>query len=645
MNTKIKASLHFTEIFTLAKQILIVMLLFSISRLEFYLFNSEHFADITFSRLAFIFYGGLKFDISAITYINILYVFLFLIPAPFRYNKIYKKILKYLFIITNSIALAANTVDFFYFDFILKRTTTDVFMFVGEGNILKLLGLFFIDYWYGIILLVIQIILLIFLYNRTKITKPEIINKKIYYPAGVIWFVFVLLLAIVAMRGGYSHSTRPISISNAGKYTQKPLEMAIVLNTPFTIIRTINKQPLKRKKYFTEEKLNKIYTPVKKINTNKEFKNYNVVIFIIESLAKEYTGILNTDLDSGTYQGYTPFLDSLMRVSKTFTNAYANGRKSIEALPSVTASIPSMVTPYVLSKYSTNKISGLAYLLNKKGYSTAFFHGAPNGSMGFESFMKLAGYSKYYGMTEYNNDDDFDGTWGIWDEEFFKYYADQINKTKQPFLVTLFSLSSHHPFKIPERYNGKFKKGTLDFHIPIQYTDMALRKFFKRAEKMPWFKNTIFIITADHSNKAWHREYKTSLGDFSIPIIFYQPGNDTLKGFDSTVINQIDILPSLLHLLNYDKKFIAFGNDIFDKNENHFAINYTNNTYQIIKDDLLLQFRDDKTVAVYNYRKDRLLTNNIIDKYPQKQREMVKLIKAFIQQYNNRMIDNNLVYE
>ncbi|MEN8119064.1 MAG: sulfatase-like hydrolase/transferase [Bacteroidota bacterium] len=630
------------EEYVLLKRIFLLMVLFSISRLGFYLFNAEYYTDLNLLRTLKIFGGGLKFDISAIMFINVLYVLLFLLPFPFRYKKIYKNILKYLFFISNGIALVANTIDFFLFDFILKRSTTDVFMFAKEGNILTLLGLFFIDYWYGIVFWLAQIILMIFFYNKTDIRKPQNINKKRYYLSGVAWLLISLYFSIIAMRGGFTGTTRPITLGNAGKYTEKPLEMAIVLNTPFTIIRTLDKKPLKVKKYFSDKELANIYNPVHKSKPKGKFKNLNVVVFIIESMAKEYTGALNKDLDSGQYQGYTPFLDSLMHQSKTFTRAFANGRKSIDALPSVTASIPSMVNPYVTSKYATNRINSMASLLREKGYETAFFHGAPNGSMGFESFMKVAGYNKYFGMTEYGNDDDYDGAWGIWDEEFFQFYADELNKMQEPFHTTIFSLSSHHPFKVPERYEGKFREGTLGFHIPMQYTDMALKKFFAKVSKMPWFKNTVFVITADHSNHAWHNEYKTSIGDFSVPIILFQAGNDSLKGFDSTIVQQMDIMPTVLNLLNYDKDYVSFGTDVMDSTANHFSVNYNNSTYQIIKGDYVLQFRDDHVIAIYDYINDRLLRENLIGKLPEIEADMRNLIKAFIQQYNYRMINNEL---
>ena len=624
-------------------RIALLMVLFSISRLGFYYFNTEHFSDMTFSRFMRIVLGGFKFDISAILFVNSLYILLYLLPLPFRQHKIYQAVLKWIFFITNAIALATNAGDFFYFSFILKRSTADVLMFAGEGNILTLFRLFLIDYWQGFVFWILQVALLVYAYNRLKFRDVLVAKKSSFYFSGMGWLLISAYFTVVGMRGGFTGTTRPITLGNAGAYTEKPLEMAIVLNTPFAMIRTLGKKPLKEPEYFKKDELEKIYSPVHLADTTGTFKPLNVVVIIMESFAKEYVGALNKNLDNGTYQGYTPFLDSLIGISRSFQYAFANGRKSIDALPSVVASIPSMVQPYVTSSYASNDINSMASLLKTKGYQTAFFHGAPNGSMGFDAIMKLAGYDKYYGMTEYGNDTDFDGSWGIWDEEFMQYMDKTLDKFKEPFLATFFSVSSHHPFKVPARYVGKFKKGTLDFHIPIQYSDLALRKFFAQAAKEPWFKNTLFVLTADHSNHAWHPEYKTSIGDFSIPILFYHPGNPELKGMDSTVIQQMDIMPTVMHYLNFDGNYMSFGINAFDKNANHFAVNYNNSVYQIIKGNYVLQLLEEKTIGLFNYVKDPLLNNNLIGKMPEQQAEMEKLLKAFIQQYNQRMIHNELV--
>ncbi|MFN8254419.1 MAG: sulfatase-like hydrolase/transferase [Bacteroidales bacterium] len=623
-------------------RIALLMLLFSISRLGFYFFNSEHFTGITFQRFLKLMAGGLKFDFAGIMFVNSLYILLYLLPLPFRTNKFYRGFLKWLFFITNGIALASNAGDFFYFSFIMKRSTSDVLMFAKEGNILTLFGEFLIDYWPGFVFWISQVLIMVVLYNRLKFKDIHQEKKWKFYGSAFFWLLVSLYFAVVGMRGGFTGTTRPITIGNAGAYTEKPIEMAIVLNTPFTIIKTLNRSPLSVPKYFEEQKLEEIYTPLHPADTTGEFKPLNVVVIIMESFAKEYVGALNRHLDNNTYTGYTPFLDSLIGVSKSFNLAFANGRKSIDALPSVVASIPSMVNPYVTSPYASNEINSLASLLKNKGYLSAFFHGAPNGSMGFDAFMKIAGFDRYYGMSEYGNDADYDGSWGIWDEEFMLYMNRQLGQFKEPFLAAFFSVSSHHPFKVPEKYEGKFRKGTLDFHIPIQYSDLALRHFFKEASLQPWYKNTIFVLTADHSNHAWHDVYKTTIGDFSVPLLFYQPGNPDLKGADSTVVQQMDIMPTILHYLNYDGPYISFGFNAFDQKEKHFAVNYNNNIYQIIRGNYVLQFMDGKSIALFNYIQDPLLNNNLLDKEPKRQIELETLLKAFIQQYNSRMVHNNL---
>ncbi len=624
----------------------LLIVLFTFCRLGFYFFNTEHYTDMTFSRFMIIMLGGLKFDVSGVLFVNALYILLYHLPFTGRNSVKYQKALKYLFFISNGIALAANVGDFFYFDFILKRSTADVLMFAGEQNIFKLFGLFFVDYFVGVIFWLVLMLMMIFAYRKVKLKDTTAEKNKTFYISAVAWLLISAYFTVIGIRGGFTGTTRPITLGNAGVYTQKPLEMAIVLNTPFSIIRTLDKQPLKEKKYFKQEELQTIYSPVHKYQADsaKAFKPMNVVVLIMESFAKEYVGAYNKNLDNGSYTGYTPFLDSLIGESRTFQYSFANGRKSIDALPSVVASIPSMINPYVTSVYAANKINSLASLLKAKNYKTAFFHGAPNGSMGFDAFMKIAGYDQYYGMTEYGNDDDFDGSWGIWDEEFMQFMADKLNEFEQPFHTTFFSVSSHHPFKIPEKYKGMFKKGTLDFHIPIQYSDMAIRKFFQKVSKMSWFENTVFVITADHSNHAWHPEYKTFIGDFSIPILFYIPKNKEFKGMDSTMVaQQMDIMPTVLSYLNYDNDFIAFGNNLLDKKSKKFAVNYNNSTYQFIQGEYTLHFRNDKVVGFYNYVKDPLLKNNLVSEQSDLQQNMMNTLKAFIQEYNGRMINNKLI--
>lgn len=627
----------------LAYRILIILFLFSLSRLGFYVFNHRMFPGITTGQFLNILRGGLLFDISATVYVNMLFILLNIIPFDFRYNNLYQKSLSYLFFITNGIAFAANSADFVYYRFVLKRATSDVFgTFEGEPGIVKMVLKFMADYWPATLFCIFIWFLMVYLYIRVKPEKPEPSGRLAYILTNILLMPLVAGLVIGGARGSLNESTRPISNSNAARYVSDPKDVAIVLNTPFSIFRTYGKKALERKNFFNEEELKKIYNPHYIPPRNETVKSENVVVIILESFGREYIGALNRDLDNGTYTGYTPFIDSLLSVSLTFEVTVANGKKSIDAMPSILASIPSLETPYTISHYANNEIEGLAAHLKKKGYYTTFFHGALSGSMGFDSFARMSGFDDYVSYEDYPYSGDTDGMWGIWDEPFFRFFGERMKKFPQPFLASAFSLSSHHPFIVPEKYKGRFKEGPVPINKVIGYTDFALKKFFQDISNEPFFNNTLFLITADHTNESIHKEFQNSYGFYSVPVIFFKPGSE-LKGIKNRIAQQIDIMPTILSYLNYDEEYIAFGNNLFDDSYESFAFNTNGNTYHLYMRDHILIMIDYKPVGLYNFRTDKFLENNLMEDEPELLAVLETKLKAVIQTYNSRLIDNNMI--
>jgi phosphoglycerol transferase MdoB-like AlkP superfamily enzyme len=633
------------EYLVLIYRVAVMMLLYSLTRLGFYFFNSSFFPNVSFGGLLTIMKGGLMFDISALLYINLVYLLLYLLPFPFKFKGWYQAGLKVLFLVTNAVGLAVNVSDIIYYRFTLKRTTSSVFdIFANEENMGGLWLQFLVDYWYALVFWLLLTGLMVFLYGRLK-PKPIPFTSKWLYPlTGLVFMALFSGFSIVGMRGGYRHSTRPINMSNAGKFVESPEEMALVLNTSFSMLRTIGKKSFVPLHFFSQEELADIYTPEILPNDadTAAFKDYNVVVIILESFNREHSGYLNPHLDGGSYKGYTPFLDSLMRESLTFSQGFANGRKSIDAMPSVLASLPALVQPYVVSEYSSNRINGMGSMLKDLGYHTSFFHGAPNGSMGFDAIARLSGFDHYYGRTEYGNDADFDGIWGIWDEPFFQFFGEKLNAFPEPFVTALFSVSSHHPFKVPAKYEGVFDKGTLPLHQCVGYTDMALQRFFEAASKEPWYERTVFVITADHSVPSHYEAYKTNINGYAVPIVFHAPGLQ-LKGLDASLAQQIDILPTVMELLNYPGSYVAFGNNLLDEEgqSDRFVLNYVSETFQFLMNEWAIYYDGKKVVAFYNRIKDPLLTKNLIKDLPVPEKEF-QFFKAVIQQYNNRMIEDRL---
>jgi len=663
----------FGNVLSVLANLAIVYVLYMITRVAFVLENwstgSNIAADWDQLSLWEVFIGGLRFDTSAIFYTNSLWIILMLIPIHTKERlSWWPKLCKWVFVVINSFCLTLNLVDSVFSNFNGDRRITASFFteFSNEGN---LGGIFFtelVNHWY-LLLLGIALIAVLWLFyfkpDNSPLETKKTKQRTRYYIVTSLGLLIAIPMSIFAMRGGFTRDTRPITISNANQYVHSPKQAAIVLNTPFSIIRTIGKRPFKDPHYMSEEEMNGLYSPIhipesdgpKPLVSGRK----NVMVIILESFSREYTGFYNPDRN----ETYTPFLDSLLAHSLTFERTFANGRHSIDAMPSALSSVPYFVEPFILTPSSLNDLSGIADCLGKEGYTTAFFHGAPNSSMGFQAFARSSGFQHYFGMSEYcddprfNGDADFNGYWAIWDEDFLQYTSLAITENlKEPFVAGIFTATSHHPFNVPERYEKVFTEGPLPIHRAIKCSDHALRLFFETARKQPWFYNTLFVFTADHTNMLQYPESNTSLGVFSIPIAIYDPSGELPCGIKPGIAQQIDIMPTVLSILGYDKPYLAFGKNLladstFSSHDStlNWAVNFCNDIYQYIENDYLLQFDGERATALYNYITDPLLKNNLLNdsgfkaQYSELIDHLTLRLKAIIQSYMQRMLGNRLV--
>ncbi len=627
--------------------VLLAYFVLAVCRLLFVVVNYDIYAEgLRSAQLWLMAKGALRFDTSAVCYLNIPYVVALLLPLHFKEGAAMQTIARWLFVVCNAVGVIANLCDIVYVPFGGRRTTWSLFSeFSNEGNLGKVIGVELVAHWYLVLAAIVIIWLLWKLYTPAR----KSYNLSVYYVSHVVLLAAVAPLIVFGIRGGVGRTVRPISLNDANEYITSPAQAAIVLNTPFSMIRTIGKNPFNEMNFFDEKELNEIFTPIHEYAADTAKVRKNVVVFIVESFGKEYIGAFNPHRGEPSL---TPFLDSLIAVSHTYARSYGNGRKSIDGMPSVLSGIPMFVEPFFVTPASLNRVSGIAGELAREGYHTAFFHGAPNGSMGFQAFAKATGFKEYYGQDEYDaahpGNDDFDGSWAIWDEPFFKFYARTLNTLPQPFVASMFSASSHHPFAIPARYADVYKEGKLPIHKCIQYTDNALRGFFDSVRGEEWFQNTLFVITADHSNLCLDQYYNTSAGIFEVPIIFYDPSGEGpfAPGVDSVrIAQQIDIMPTVLDFLGYTRPFLAYGKSLLDvAPEDSYAVNWLSGQYQYFKDDYLLIFDGEKSTALMNIREDKMLQNNLLGRAAGEQQTiMERSLKAIIQDYMARMLGDRLV--
>ena len=629
--------------------LLLAYVVYFIARMVFLAENWNFYADnLTWPHFLEMMRGGLMFDTTAILYTNALWIVMVLFPLHWKENKTYHNICRWVFVVVNILTLAVNLVDTVYFRYSMRRTTTTIFQeFQNENNLGGIFWTEMVNHWYFFVLAGLVAWGLWKLYVKSDVSE---LKKRlpVYYPVMLVSLLGFVPFCVAGMRGGWTRDIRPITVSNANNYCDRPTETGLVLNTPFSLIRTIGKNNFEVIAYYDAKQLEQIYTPIHQPQCRHPFMKKNVVVIIIESFGREYIGTYNQDAG---YPSQTPFTDSLLaHGALTYRYSYCNGRKSIDGMPSILSSIPMFVEPFFLSPYSVNDVSGLADCLNGKGYETAFFHGAERGSMGFMAFARATKFKEYYGREDFvadprtKGDEEYDGWWGISDEPFMQYMCQKITDMKQPFMTALFTLSSHHPFRVPDAYKDVFKNEDPEMEIypVIRYTDMALQHFFESAKKQPWYENTIFAITSDHTNMTKYQHYRTDIGGFASPVIFYDPSGEMGEGMVDAIAQQTDIMPTILEHLGYDLPYLSFGVDLLTTPaEDTWAVNYLNGIYQYVKHGHILQFDGQRTCGVYALT-DSLMKTNMMGKVAE-QPQMERELKAIIQQYMERMTQNRLI--
>ena len=605
-----------------------LLLVFSLLRGVFYIHNSGYFPPLSFLHFIKISLTGIRFDFSAILYVNALFILSSCLPFSFRIKALYQNIQKGLFLSFNALALFFETADIAYFGFAFRRSI------VSDGGILlkspNLIGGFLLEYWYLVLFYLFLLYLLVQLYHRTT---PQGSASNQRFTIQLILFIATISLSIIGLRGGIQ--LRPIMPITAMNYVDDTRLIALPGNTNLSLIFSIQQRTLQLPKKPTHSSQQRpLYHQPNGLNT---FKSKNVMVIVLESFGKEHIGYYHDG------KGSTPFLDSLLQESYVPARTFANGLRSAKGIVAIATGIPALMDdPLMFSAYQSNQVESFGALLAKKGYQSYFFHGANAGSMEFERFAKLSGFDHYIDRQVYPKpEEDYDGHWGIWDDPFFQYAAQQLQHSQEPFAALLFSLSSHHPYQVETAFEKQFPK--MDpMKRSMRYTDFALRRFFHSIQDMPWFENTLFVLTADHVGLTNSAIYRNPVHRYEVPIAFFT-ADHSLKALPSVpVMDQIDILPSIMDYLDYDLPYTSFGESVFDEKLPRQAVMYAEGIYQLIDSSNILLSNGKENIGLYQYKDDPALKNNLLST-DKKEKEMEEGLNAILYRHHEAMIYNLLV--
>ena len=330
------------------------------------------------------------------------------------------------------------------------------------------------------------------------------------------------------------------------------------------------------------------------ITSDKPELQKNVVLISIESLSAAYMKAY------GYEESVTPFLDQLAQKSLFFTNLYATGNRTVRGLEALTLCIPPTAGESVIKREKENKNKfTTGSVFKSKGYSVKYLYG---GYSYFDNMKDFYGGNGYQIVDRDNftpEEITFANVWGVCDEDMAKKAISEMNKdykAGKPFFHHWMTVSNHRPFTYPEGKidipaDSKSRKGG------VKYTDYSIMKFFEMAQKQPWFKNTVFVIVADHCSSSAGKT-ELPMDKYRIPAMIYSPEFVAPQKF-SQVTSQIDVMPTVLGLLNFKYQSKFLGQDVFSKNFVPRAYIATYQDLGFIKDNYLTVISPTKNIKQY----------------------------------------------
>lgn len=637
-------------------QLVVSLVALWLSRFPYYIYNAREIGEITMAEWVPILCGGLRFDLCAVAYFNLLFIAMRFLPFGFVMRRGWILATNIIFGMSNAVMLALNIADVAFSPFIGGRmrwsTLAGAF---GDSNMVEIIISYFHDYWWVYLLAVIFIAVTLAAAYIPVISGGiiRVSRRWLTIALRILIFVIASVVTLVCIRGDLSKSGRPLGIADAMRYGLNA-KVNLILNTPFTVVRSINSAAaLERVEYFSEKELRELRRDRYHFTDNgllpgiASQKGKNVVVIVLESGAQLWIDRLNI-VAGDSPRRLTPFLDSIAARSLVCRHVMATGIVSPNGITAVFCGFPSFEPMFhSVSPYNSNAIDAPVNLLARKGYSSKFYFGGAPSSYYVVPSALASGFADVVTRKEYDDDRDFDGKWGIFDHAMGAYAARDLSSLPRPFIAGWFTINAHAPFIVPADWQaGGYLSESGTPQRGIEYTDRALRHFFDMAKSQPWYENTVFVITGDHGNREMKdTKYDTPYIKYHIPFIVYTPdGSIPPVRVEDRVMSQFDIAPTLLHIMGYDEPFVSLGTDLFDLSRQHYGVSGVNGRMMVTgpRYVVMADMKAKSPEEVYDIVADQSLSNPL-DNYDREEIDaMMRWAKAFMQDYTTRMIDNRM---
>lgn len=602
-----------------------LLILLGLLKLIFFFYNSQISNDWELEgigNMAQIIQWSLFYDILCICAVNILFFLIMMIAGRLSHNKYFQNILPLPFAMLNTLMLALNCIDIFYFRFQLQRSNADLlYVFrdplqYGNSNV----------WWMALggFLLLLFCFTWIFKAMRTLV-RMQAAEKT---SAIILTFCVLLLFLVTSVITGTKKFLPNYPLTKLPSI-QLPLAQNSLLNFVYSAYR-INETSIPAIYYMDEQTLANTFSIYQKNDQPSSPKN--IVLFIMESVPLEFFS------DSSPYKPALPFLDSLIKKSRFFNNAFSYSYSSNKGITAILGGIPTLTDlPLYHSGYASISKTAPGKALAQNNYSSAFFIGDNYDDFGFAKCARWLGFGKYYSMEDIPNYKSLEQhTMGLHDEYVMNFMQQQLTSLPEPFLAVQYNISTHYPNDVPAHFKKDNKAGnTTPPMLSMQYYDACLKTFFENASQQPWFENSVFIFCSDHWAQPHEKVINIDKVDaLRIPIFIYDPSS-AIPETIQTPVSQLDILNTILYYGGYSKSFISYGKNLKEADSNRVVFSKLNGSvYQAINKDHVLGFNaaEGKALYLYDYMSDPGKQQNILsDTLLPQNKVMLQKMKAFLQ--------------
>lgn len=565
------------------------------------LFKSIDMIDISLTGLLKIYFIGAFYDFVTVGYIAIPFVvYLLFMPQKFLTHKVHRYVIYVVTYFLLFLAVFYAFSELFFWDEFSVRfnfIAVDYLVYTKEvvGNIKE-------SYPMGMLISIIAVIsgsIFYFIYKSNYIREVLRSHSKLkqrFKPA-----LFYLILPIIS----FASVTQEYTKISTNQYNNELSKSGL-----YSLFSAFRNNTLDYDAFYFCEDENSVLANLKKeidlnssvfLNSNDitrditslgQQKDYNVMMIVVESLSGKFLETL------GGEKGLAPNIDSLAKESIVFSNFYATGTRTVRGMEAITLSVPPTPGSAIVKRPDNHNMYSSGFVFRNKGYETKFIYGGHGYFDNMNEFFSNNGFDIVDRTNFSDEEDTYHTVWGVCDEDLLNKTlkeADLSYKAHKPFMSFVMTTSNHRPYDYPD---GRIE---IPSHTgrdgAVKYTDYAIGEFIKKAKEKPWFKNTIFVIVADHCSTSAGKT-EIPLDKYHIPMIVYAP--EIVKPqIVNKVSSQIDVMPTIFGMLNWSYKSKFYGNNILSPSFKERALVGTYQKLGLYKDNRLTILSPGKSIKSY----------------------------------------------